>query len=32
MKKLWKEEMLQTLDTIGNIEYNTEVKLDGLGG
>ncbi len=31
MKKIWKEEMLQTLDTISNIEYNTEVKLDGLG-
>ena len=23
MKKIWKEEMLQTLDTISNIEYNT---------
>ncbi len=31
MKKIWKEEMLQTLDTISNIEYNTGVKLDGLG-
>lgn len=31
MKKLWKEDMLQTLDTISNIEYNTGVKLDGLG-
>lgn len=31
MKKLWQEDMLQTLDTISNIEYNTGVKLDGLG-
>ena len=31
MIKIWKEEMLQTLDTISNIEYNTGVILDGLG-
>lgn len=31
LKKIWKQEMLQTLDTIGNFEYNTEVKLDRLG-
>lgn len=32
LKNLWKREMAQTLDTIGNFEYNTEVKIDRLGG
>lgn len=32
LKNLWKREMSQTLDTIGNFEYNTEVKIDRLGG
>ncbi len=32
LKKLWKREMQQTLDTISNFEYNTEVKLDKSGG
>lgn len=31
LKKIWKQEMLQLLDTIGNFEYNTGVKLDRLG-
>lgn len=31
LKKIWKQEMLQPLDTISNFEYNTEVKLDRLG-
>lgn len=32
LKNLWKREMSQTLDTVGNFEYNTEVKIDRLGG
>lgn len=32
LKNLWKREMLQTLDTISNFEYNTGVKIDSLGG
>ena len=32
LKNLWKREMLQTLDTVGNFEYNTGVKIDRLGG
>lgn len=32
LKNLWKREMSQTLDTISNFEYNTEVKIDRLGG
>ncbi len=28
LKKLWKREMIQLLDTVGNFEYNTDVKLD----
>ncbi len=32
LKNLWKREMSQTLDTVGNFEYNTEVKIGRLGG
>lgn len=32
LKNLWIREMLQTLDTVGNFEYNTEVKIGRLGG
>ena len=29
LKCFWKEEMIQTLDTVSKIQYNTEVKLEG---
>lgn len=32
LKNLWIREMLQTLDTVGYFEYNTEVKIGRLGG
>ena len=32
LKCFWQEEMLQTLDTVGKIKYNTEVKLEGKVG
>ncbi len=32
LKNIWRREMSQPLDTIGNFEYNTGVKLDRLGG
>ncbi len=32
LKSFWKREMLQTLDTVDKIKYNTEVKLEGKVG
>ena len=32
LKSIWCQEVIQTLDTISKIQYNTEVKLDGKVG
>lgn len=32
LKSIWREEIILTLDTVSKIQYNTEVKLDGIVG